>query len=77
LSLNYATKQFRKIPALSFIDWGFIPGRDLMGYFDRYIKPVKRWIGGATEEVSYCLIGSNGDIRRWPKARLNSIGGYS
>jgi hypothetical protein len=42
LSSNHATNEFREISELRLIDWDFIPGYDLMRYFDRYIKSVKR-----------------------------------
>ena len=45
------------------VDWDFMPGYDLMRYFERYVKLMKGWIGKAGKEVDYCFIDSSGDIR--------------
>ena len=69
LSLNYGDRRFDEFFELVLVDWAFIPGYDLMKWFQRYIKPMECWIEKARKEASYCLIDSSGDIRRALKLR--------
>ena len=69
LSLNYGDRRFDQFFELVLVDWAFIPGYDLMKWFQRYIKLMECWIEKARKEVSYCLIDSSGDTRRALKLR--------
>ena len=69
LSLNYAQREFRQLSELSLADWDFMPSYDLLECFERYIRLMGKWIRKAKEEVDYCLVDSNGDIREALKLR--------
>ena len=69
LSLNYANEQFGTFSELVLADWYFMPSYNLLGCFQRYIKLVKRWTKKAKEEADFCLVDSNGDVRKWLKLK--------
>jgi polynucleotide 5'-kinase involved in rRNA processing len=46
-----------------------MPSYDLLECFERYIKLMEKWLRKAKEEMDYCLVDSNGDIREALKLR--------
>jgi len=69
LSLNYANKQFNDLGELVLADWDFMPSYNLLGCFQRYIRLIEPWTKKAKEEMDYCFVDSNGDVRKWLKLR--------